>query len=136
MIIVCDTNVLVSAILFPGGLPDKIVRGIFSGRFQHATSPDILTELKRVLGSKLGMGEDITKPFRELLVKNSRVVYPTERLSVVKEDETDNRILECAATADAQFLITGDQKHLLPLKNFQNIKIVSPREFVTMTEII
>jgi len=57
-------------------------------------------------------------------------VEPIERIKVVKEKDADNRILECALAAEAQFLVTGDTKHLLPLKVFRGILIKSPREIL------
>ena len=49
---------------------------------------------------------------------------------IIKEKQDDNRILECAAEVKADFLISGDKKHLLPLKKFRGIKIVSARELI------
>ena len=48
---------------------------------------------------------------------------------VIKEDRPDNKFLACAIAAQASFIISGD-KHLLKLKEFQGIPIVSPREFL------
>ena len=136
MIIVCDTNVLISALIFPGGIPDKIVRSFFSGRFQNATSPDILTELRRNLQRILDVDKKQTESLVSLIVQSSHLVYPTERLTVVKDDDTDNRIIECAVTAKAEFIITGDKKHLLPIKVYEGIAILSPREFATKLGVI
>lgn len=130
MILVLDTNVLVSALAFPGGPPDKIFRSILSGRFKHATSPDILTELRRVLSEILEMNVKEVESMVTLVTQISHLVYPTERIKVIKKDDTDNRILECALTAKSNFLITGDRKHLLPLKGYQGIHILSPGDFV------
>jgi len=135
LIIVCDTNVLVSALVFPGGIPDKIVRSVFTRRFQHATSPDILTEFRRVL-QKLKIDKKKTESLVSLIAESSQLVYPTMRLSLIKEDETDNRILECAITAKAKFLITGDKKHLQSIKTYKNITLVSPKEFSTRVGLI
>ena len=58
-----------------------------------------------------------------------------EKLSVVidtntiKDDIDDNRILECAETANADYIISGD-RHLINLENYNDIKIVSPKEFL------
>lgn len=129
MRVVCDTNVLISALLFPGGVPDKIIHTFFSGRFLHCTSPDILTELKRVLSKKFSLAEQKVEDSIHLVLRISELVYPTERLNVVKKDPTDNRVLECAVTANATYLISGDRQHLLPLKSYQKIKLISPRDF-------
>ena len=60
------------------------------------------------------------------------VMDPTETISVVKENDADNRIIECAVEAQADFLITGDKEHILPLRNFRGIRIVGPAEFLDL----
>jgi len=47
-------------------------------------------------------------------------------------DVDDHRILECAVAARADYLITGDKRHLQSLKHFRGIQIVSPREFIDL----
>jgi putative PIN family toxin of toxin-antitoxin system len=128
-VIVCDTNVLVSAFAFPGGLPERIFRGVLTGRFQHATSPDILTELSRVLRCKLALAPERAAAVHDLLVRRSKLVYPSRRLRIVREDDADNRILECADEAKADFVVTGDRHHLLPLGRHGRTVIISPRDF-------
>ncbi|HAW60466.1 MAG TPA: putative toxin-antitoxin system toxin component, PIN family, partial [Actinobacteria bacterium] len=61
----------------------------------------------------------------------SAIVDPSEKLSVIKEDESDNRILECAIAAKADFVISGD-RHLQALKESRSIKIVSASEFLKL----
>ena len=61
--------------------------------------------------------------------KFSELVKPNIKLNVVKVDEDDNRILECAETANVGYIISGDE-HLLNLKNYKNIRIVSPKKFL------
>ena len=136
MIIVCDTNVLISALVFPGGTPDKIVRAVLADRFDHATSPDILTELRRVLELKFQLSSERIESTVDLVAGFSELVYPTERLSLVAQDEADNRILECAVTAKADYLVTGDKRHLLPLKEVESIAIVSPAEFAERERVV
>ena len=50
-------------------------------------------------------------------------------MDVVKEDPTDNRIIECAAASGSEYLVTGD-KHLLKVGQYQSVKIVTPAEFI------
>jgi predicted nucleic acid-binding protein len=59
-------------------------------------------------------------------------VHPKNKVSVIKENDDDNRILECAIEGKVQYLISGDRKHLLPLKEYQRIKILSPAEFLKL----
>ncbi len=80
---------------------------------------------------KLGLDADQIA----LLIKEVRgvasVVDPSDKISVIEQDETDNRILECAVEAKADVLVTGNLKHIRPLASFQGIDIVTPREFLT-----
>lgn len=50
-------------------------------------------------------------------------------VNIIGDDTEDNKILECAISAGAEFVVSGD-KHLLTLKSFEGIKIVTPEEFI------
>ena len=64
-----------------------------------------------------------------LILKYSEVVMPTFRIKVVKDDPEDNKIIECASIAGADYIVTGDP-HLLKLGQFQRTKIVTPSKFL------
>lgn len=134
--IVCDSNVVISAFLFPGGAPDKIFRAILAKRFPHATSPDLLSEIRRVLVTKFNLNDEKADIFIKLLSENSTLVYPTERLTIVTRDDSDNRVLECAFKAQARYLVTGDRKHLLPLKKIRTLRIVSSQNFISQVGLV
>ena len=61
------------------------------------------------------------------------VVEPKEEIKFIKEDPKDNIILECALAAKAGYIVSGD-KHLLKLKEYKGIKIMSAREFLDILE--
>lgn len=130
MKVVLDTNVIISGLLFPGGIPDRLVRAVLTNQLQNATSPDLLTELRTVLKRSFQLSTERVGELIELVSDASELVYPTERLHVVKADPADDRVLECAVTARVACIITGDQKHLGTLKVFGRIPIVSPADFV------
>ncbi|MBO8129160.1 MAG: putative toxin-antitoxin system toxin component, PIN family [Peptococcaceae bacterium] len=127
---VLDTNVLISGLVFPGGIPDKIIRYAIYGRYKLITSPFILTELDRILRNKFGLPVENVKTMVEV-VENSAalIINPKIRLSLIKSKEDDNRILECAVEGKAHYLVTGDRKHIYPLKRVSETKIVLPQEF-------
>jgi predicted nucleic acid-binding protein len=58
------------------------------------------------------------------------VIDPPRGISAIVQNDDDNRILECAVHARAHFLVSGDQHHLLPLREFQGVAIVSPAAFL------
>lgn len=130
MRVVLDTNVLISALVFPGGKPDQILTRIRRGEIEFFISPFILSELDRVLRQKFQLtkneAEDRVRAIRRL----AHLVEPTERVEVITAKDDDNRILECAIAAKADFLVTGDKEHLLPLESIKDTKIISPSEFL------
>lgn len=59
------------------------------------------------------------------------IVLPAQRVEIVRSDPADNRIIECALEAKAQYIITGDS-HLIELKEVHGISIVTPGEFLAI----
>jgi putative PIN family toxin of toxin-antitoxin system len=130
MRIVLDTNVLISALAFPNSKPDQVLSCVRRREVELYTSTFILAEFDRILREKFGFSAKDTMVRVRLIRSLARLVEPTERISIVIAKDDDNRIIECALAAQADYLITGDKKHLLPLKTYRNIKIVSPAQFL------
>lgn len=132
MKIVCDTNILISAFVFPGGPPEEIIQGVIVGDYLLGISDEIITELERVLHKKFFWPADKINRVKEFLARNAEKVYPVTTIKVIK-DEPDNRILECAAEFGADFIVSGD-KHILQLKKYKHnksiIKIVTAMDFL------
>lgn len=122
MRIVLDTNVLVSA-LFWDGNERKLLKLCHKKDFQLILSFEILDELTRVLLDKFGLPKDKVDEYREEIVLMSELVLLKGDLKIIKEDPTDNVILETAILGRASTIFTGD-KHLLKLKKYKNIKIM------------
>ena len=126
--VAADTNVYISAILF-GGKPEEITRLAREGKVELLISEAILAEIAGVLKRKFNWSDwqisEVIKDIRAI----TTLITPTVTLSVIKEDEPDNRVLECATEGKAQYVISGDEHHLQPLKEYQGIKIVSPAQF-------
>lgn len=126
--IVLDTNVLVSAFGWKGS-PHDVFLGCVRGTHHLFTSPPILEELGRVLRyDKFGFDAGDIEEFMSIVLETASIVAPEIRMDIIREDPSDNRILECAVTACADFIVSGD-KHLLDLKHFHSIQIVSPEAF-------
>jgi predicted nucleic acid-binding protein len=62
------------------------------------------------------------------------LITPVFTLSVIKEDEPDNRVLECAVEGQASYIVSGDEHHLQPLKEHEGITILSPAQFLELFE--
>lgn len=129
---VLDTNVYISAILF-GGMAEKVLERLSQQGSFIFISPFILDEVERVLREKFGWQEMQIRVALDDLRERTTLVVPDEGVDVITAKEDDNRILECATAANAALLISGDRKHILPLKTFRGIKIVSPGEFLRYT---
>ena len=131
--VVFDTNVLVAAYNWPDGMADRAYWLVRRGAAELHTSPFILDEVKRILREKFGWEDErVARAVAQVRRFSAGVHEATEDLDVIEEDPADNRILECALAADAEFLVTGDKKHLLPLGSFHGVSIIGLREFVVM----
>lgn len=132
--IVLDTNNLVSSIINKKGASYEIFNLAKKDRVIVFTSPFQLNELKRVLNYPR-----IQKKYRLTLVKIKRIVtviehltfkvYPTYIPAAIIPDPDDNQILAIAKEARAEFIISGDE-HLLDLKRWEQIPIISARGFL------
>lgn len=129
MRVVFDTNVFVSGYLFTGAIPRRLVAWAFENEFEIFLSPELLEELKGVLDGKFSLALHKRDRLLRMIQGYAKVVYPTQRLKLVAACENDNRILECALEARAEYLVTGDKRHLLPLKHDLPFSILSPRAF-------
>jgi uncharacterized protein len=128
MRVVFDTNVLVSALVFPGGQGDTALRRIIVETDELVLSRPILDELLEVLGRKFARDAEELAHVAVFLSDLAVLVAPKRRLRVVK-DEPDNRILECAVAGRAEAIVTGD-KALLALKGYRDIRILTLRGYL------
>ena len=125
---VLDTNVYLSA-LFWEGTPHSVFKRALQGDFSIFISPEIVEELTRKLEEKFEAPKPIVDLVETLVLGNAHLVRPEESLNIVQEDPTDNKILECAQQQGADYIVSGDH-HLLDIGKYQDIQIVSPREFL------
>lgn len=130
--IVCDTNILISALIFPGGKPDQIIKLAQMGKVRLFTSPAILLEFKKVLTNKFKLSEQRINELIDTITSFATIVKPQMKISVIKQKEDDNRILECAVAGECDYIISGDERHILPLREYQAIKILRASEFLNL----
>ena len=129
--IVIDTNVIISALLF-AGTPNKVLQEVISENCSLYLSHDILNELLHVLSrKKFRLSEDQIKQFYEEVIHISKIVYPSKKLNIVKEDPSDNILFECAVEIEANYIISGN-KHVVNVKRYGDIEVVTPREFIDL----
>ncbi|MBV8136123.1 MAG: putative toxin-antitoxin system toxin component, PIN family [Deltaproteobacteria bacterium] len=130
--VVADTNVYISALNF-GGVPDQILALARRGRLEMFVSKRILDEIEGVLKRKFRWPPNRTRQALLAISSFATEVEPTERVAVIKQDEPDNRVLECALAAKATIVVSGDS-HLRDLGSFKRIRILSPRAFLDAIE--
>jgi len=127
--VVCDTNVLVSGLLWKGN-KFQVLRLASEGKVELCVSREILAELARVLHyPRLEKFVGNEERLLLMLARFSTVVEPREHVFVIQDDPSDDKILECALAAKADYLVSGD-KHLLKLKKFYKTRIVTARKFL------
>lgn len=127
--VVIDTNVFISAFVF-GGNALEIVRLFLKDDIEVYISPFIFEEITRILREKFLWEELKIEKLLQLIRPKVNEVYPKVRVSIIKSKDDDNRILECALESKANYIISGDKRHILPLKEWGGIKIVSVSEFL------
>jgi len=131
--IVADTNVLVSAFVFPGGAPETVFRHALTGRIRIVTSPALLAELGRVLVDKLGLEPDLAAAAVAQVARVGDVVRPTDPVAEIAEDPSDNRVLEACAAGAAESIVSGD-RHLLRLGTWQGVPILTPAQLLELLD--
>lgn len=128
MRVVFDTNVLVSALVFPGGRGEEALRRVVREVDELALSAPILDELLGVLARKFARSPEELAHIAIYLSDLALNVSPRRRLKIV-QDDPDNRILECALAAKAAAIVTGDAR-LLALRKFRGVRLLSLREYL------
>ena len=130
--VVIDTNVFISALLFRGPTI-RLVSFWQKGTVSVLLSSEVLKEYAKVLSYpkfKLTKKE-IKGIIEQELLPYVIPVKVKNHLNIITQDPEDNKFLELAKEGSADYILSGD-KHLLELKNFRGIKIVTPAEFVSL----
>ena len=128
--VVVDTNVLVSALLF-GGKPAELIP-LWQGRtIGPLSSKEIIDEYLRVLTyPKFTLSEeDINFLLYREVLPYFEVIDFYSNARTVKKDSADDKFIRCAMAGKAKFIISGDH-HLLAIKSYRKIKILSPADFL------
>ena len=131
--IVLDTNVLISALVF-GGKPRQVLETAIKGQIKLILTENIIRELRGVLeGKKFQHPAEIMDLIINELEALAEIVKPKERITVIEKDPENNRVLECAQEAQADYIVSGD-KYLLEIEDFKETKILTPEEFLDILD--
>jgi len=126
--VVLDTNVLISA-TFWRCPSNEITILVAKQKITCFTSTEIVDEYAKILKRDFKQSESQNEEKVEGILLFSQIVSPTTKITAVKDDPEDNKILEASIDANADFIVSGD-KHLLKLKEFKGTKILTAREFL------
>ncbi|MFB3890390.1 MAG: putative toxin-antitoxin system toxin component, PIN family [Phycisphaerae bacterium] len=129
MRIVLDTNVIVSAILTPGGTCVEVMGRVFAKTAQVIVSPAIEEEYAAVLG-RAELGLDAVNVARHIeFIRQHGILLPTIDTGIVVPRPTDKKFIECAIAGRADCIVTGNNRHF-PASACKGIPIMSPAEFI------
>lgn len=126
--VVVDTNIYISAI-FWNGKPRKVIDLGRDGKILIFTSMDIENEITEKLKTKFKLADE---EVNQILLDLSTFAMPVEvnkQVLVVHDDPDDNKFVECALECRADYIVSGD-RHLLNLKGYEGIQILSASEFL------
>lgn len=128
-VVVYDTNIFLSSIGW-GGNPARCLELARQGSVEGLTCTEILVELEGKLPTKLNFSpREITNTLVDLR-GFLRIVKINNALKGVTSDPDDDKIIECAVVGGATHIVTGDRRHLLPLGNYRNIRIITAADFL------
>jgi len=128
--LVLDTNVVASAVLKPEGLPRTAFLIAITKPAQFYVSEEILAEYKEVLARpRLRIRKGIRGQFLQLIRQRAHLVRPVRMVSVAS-DADDDKFLECADAARADYLVTGNVRHFPAF--WKATKVITSRELVSI----
>ena len=133
MKVVLDTNIFISGIHWSGS-SEKILYAWFDNRFEFVCSESIIEEITETLMNfRIPLSMNDLLKWIIIISERAVIVKPSEKLDIVKEDPDDNKFFEAAIAGNAQYIISQD-KHLLRIKEFRRVKIITPEKFLKILE--
>jgi len=135
--VVLDTNVLISASFRRlSSIPNSIYQALKNRQFVLVLSQAILEEIEEVLTrekivKRTGMSQEEKIEFIEELLEIAFVVSGKKEIQVIQADPDDNKFVTAAIEGFADYIVSGDH-HLLDLKTYEGITILSPNDFLAI----
>jgi uncharacterized protein len=128
--LVLDTNIIVSAALKPDGLQRTVLLLAITKPARLYVTDAILAEYREVLARpELKIRKGVRQQLLQLIRSRAYRVNPAKRIQVTP-DPDDNMFLECADTARADYLVTGNARHFP--KFWKKTKVITSREFISI----
>jgi len=124
--VTADTNILVSSTIAKGK-EYELLKLAKLGNIGLFLSPQILNEFKEVISRpKFGFSQEQINKSLKQIINIANIVMPSKKIDIIRDDPSDNMILECAEAGKADYIVSGD-KHLLSLGEYSRIKIVKTK---------
>lgn len=136
--VVIDTNVWISGIFFRRGVPASILRAWRDCRFEIVATSETLAELERKLrekATKFGADLDLVEKWIQYVKTFARIVPAAATADGVCRDPDDDKFLDAALSGGAEYIVSGDHD-LQVLGEYQNVQVLSPREFAELLGIV
>lgn len=131
--VVLDTNIIVSGLAYTGN-EHRVMQAGRDGQVEVVLCEVVIQEAFRVLSGKFGWSTVYTDQELRQLRGHAIVLDPPPSADLIPQGHPDNRILDCAVFAQADYLVTGDRKHLLPLGEYEGVKILRAPDFMEILE--
>lgn len=128
MRVVFDTNIFISAFMFPGGRAEAALAKVVEGDVQLFVSKALIHEVLDVLSRKFDRDAEELARVAVYMSELGKVVQSKRKLAVLR-DEPDNWILECGVAGRADVIVTGDQA-MLALGEYKGVRIVTLKDFL------
>lgn len=118
-----DTNILISATIANGN-EYELLKLAKLGKIRLVLSLPILKEFFEVVSRpKFNLPADSIDKILANIISISEIVFPREKLNIIKRDPDDNMVLECALAGTSDYIVSGDND-LLSIRKFENVRIV------------
>ena len=127
MKITVDTNFLISATQWDYSVSHRLLNELIKREAEIFVTDFIIEEFSKVLKRDFKYGEDDVEEFIEAILSLTKLVVTKNEINMIKEDLSDNKIIECALESKSDYILTYD-KHLLKIKEYKGIKILRPEE--------
>jgi putative PIN family toxin of toxin-antitoxin system len=129
MMIVLDTNVIISGILRPFSKAASILGLVADGTVQLAYDLRLLSEYRDVLSRpKFNVAEENLEAFLAQIEQDGFLVS-VKPLEIYLPDPDDEPFLEVALAGKVEAIVTGNKRHF-PSREYEGVKILSPAEFL------
>ena len=133
MKIVLDANIFISS-FFWGGNPRLVLERVITGKDELYVTKEILDEIELVMGRpKFHVKKEEVDYFINSIEEIGNKIVPKRQINNASRDKTDNKYIECAIAANVDYIISGDI-HLLELKEYKNVKIVTAKDYLENRE--